>query len=369
MTKKILIAVLAVVFVGTLLFVVLSTGDDNKSEKDGSITTENMVQVEDEPTDKLEGPLYDYDLAEYVTLVDVKNITVDTEYVEDAVSKEIRNVVAKYAEKKSVVDRPVKNGDIVVMDYVGTKDGIAFEGGTANNAELEIGSNSYIPGFESGLVGANIGDEVKLDLTFPEEYRNNPDLAGAKVVFTVKVKAITEVVYPELTDSMVGALNSDNYKTAEEFKSFCTEEITKYYLWQKYVESCTVLKYPEKEFEYYKNQLVSYYTSMAAYNGLTLEQLVVSYMGFKNVDEFNSTIVEQVNVTVKNEMVAFQTARTNNIKVTDEEYQTEGLVIAKENGYDTLAELEESTGKEYIELQIMQVKTIDFVFESNAAQQ
>ena len=356
---------------------VLMTGDAKKSDNNGDATgnattvTETQGVGGDDPigdnSSVFEGPLYDYDLNEYITLGDLEKVTADSEFVENAVSDELKNVAAKYSEKKSIIDRPVQNGDFVVIDYVGTKDGIAFEGGSAENAELEIGSNTYIPGFESGLIGANIGDEVKLDLTFPEEYRNNPDLAGAKVVFTVKVKAITEVVYPELTDSMIEELNSDLFKTVDEFKAYYTIEASKVSFWQQYVESCKVLKYPEKELNYYKNNFISYYKQLATYYGMTIDQVVIGYFGFKSVDEFYTFSEEQAKVSILNEMVVYQTAKANNLTITDEEYKTEGLTVAEQNGYETLEELEKAVSKDFIELQILSPKVINFVYDMKTA--
>lgn len=98
------------------------------------------------------------------------------------------------------VDRPAVNGDKLNIDFVGTKDGEAFEGGTAEGSDLELGSNSMIPGFEDGLVGANSGEEKLLALTFPEDYHSE-ELQGAAVEFTVKVNTISEKQLPELDDS------------------------------------------------------------------------------------------------------------------------------------------------------------------------
>ena len=110
---------------------------------------------------------------------------------------EMIDILRKQQGTWEAVERAAADGDQVTIDYVGTKDGEEFDGGKAENAPLVLGSNSFIPGFEDGLVGASAGDEKVLDLKFPEEY-GNADLAGAEVQFTVNVKAVSEQKLPEL---------------------------------------------------------------------------------------------------------------------------------------------------------------------------
>lgn len=112
---------------------------------------------------------------------------------------EMIDILRKQQGTWEAVERAAADGDQVTIDYVGTKDGEEFDGGKAENAPLVLGSNSFIPGFEDGLVGASAGDEKVLDLKFPEEY-GNADLAGAEVQFTVNVKAVSEQKLPELDE-------------------------------------------------------------------------------------------------------------------------------------------------------------------------
>ena len=110
-------------------------------------------------------------------------------------------------------------GDQVNIDYKGLKDGVAFDGGTAEGYDLVLGSGRFIEGFEDGLVGVKKGDKRSLDLTFPDPYTNNPDLAGQPVVFEVTVNAVKKNVVPELTDEFAAKMNPDT-ATVEEFRTF-----------------------------------------------------------------------------------------------------------------------------------------------------
>jgi len=119
--------------------------------------------------------------------------------ISDEDVSEMIDILRKQQATWETVEREAADGDQVTIDYVGTKDGEEFDGGKAENAPLTLGSNTFIPGFEDGLVGTKAGDEKVLDLTFPEDY-GNKDLAGAAVQFAVTVKAVAEQKLPELND-------------------------------------------------------------------------------------------------------------------------------------------------------------------------
>jgi trigger factor len=137
------------------------------------------------------------------------------------IDETIEKIRENFAEKKDV-DRAAKNGDEVVIDFEGKKDGVPFEGGKSEHFPLELGSNSFIPGFEEGIVGHKTGDEFDLDLEFPADY-HAADLAGAKVVFTVKVGHIHEKSLPEVNDEFVTKLGE--FKTVDEFKKQIEEDL------------------------------------------------------------------------------------------------------------------------------------------------
>ena len=119
-----------------------------------------------------------------------------------------------FAERKTV-EREAKDGDEVIIDFLGKKDGVAFDGGKAEKFPLELGSNSFIPGFESGILGKKAGEEFALDLEFPKDYHAK-ELAGAKVVFEVKLHEVRETVLPELNEEFLKKLG--DFKTAEDFE-------------------------------------------------------------------------------------------------------------------------------------------------------
>ena len=158
------------------------------------------------------------DIIPEIKLGDFKNLGVKKEEVK-VTDKDIKqildNVAGSYAEKK-VVKRAAKLGDEVIIDFVGKKGGKAFEGGSAKDYKLVLGSKTFIPGFEDGIIGHESGDKFELELTFPKDY-GVADLAGAKTVFEVLVKQVNEVTKPAINDEL--AKKCGPFKTLDELKA------------------------------------------------------------------------------------------------------------------------------------------------------
>lgn len=204
----------------------------------------------------------DYDVEEYVKLNDYLNMTVELsqsyEVTDEEVKSYIEQIIAQYPDYEKTDKTVVESGDIVNIDYEGKKDGEAFSGGTAEGAHLEIGSGSFIDGFEDGLIGKNVGDTVELNLTFPEEYKTD-ELAGQDVVFTVTINSIdtaVEMTYDAMTDEYVisnfassGVASVDALKEQirsgmqSQYDNSKMQEIQEKVL-EKLVEECSV-EFPE----------------------------------------------------------------------------------------------------------------------------
>lgn len=350
MKKPLLVAIFVIVFIAAFLLIFLP-GKSEKPETEGGNDSTNQSTKP-----------FDYDLEEYITLGSFPSVTIDQADVDELVKSAKDSVAASYGETKEVTDRPIQNGDTVNIDYVGTLDGVAFEGGTDSGYDLVIGSGSFVPGFEDGLIGKNLGDEVALDITFPDNYYEH--LAGKAVVFTVKINKITETVVPELTDAMIITIGSEDYKTVAEFEAFITKLAKKNVIWQTYVESCKVIKYPEKEVNNIYNNIIASYESQAKYYGVTLDYLV-SVMGYSSLDHFKTLALDEAKNSVLAEMVIYQTVRKHNITVTDEEYNKYALEFAKSNGLSSVANMESQMEKEYIMLNVYQLKMIDNAYSAS----
>ena len=161
-----------------------------------------------------------------VKLGEYKNLTVAKQEreVTDADVEERLNQKRNQQAELVVVEEPAKEGDTVVIDFEGFKDGVAFEGGKGENYSLELGSGSFIPGFEDQLVGAKAGDDVEVKVTFPEDYQAE-DLAGKEAIFKVKVHEVKEKELPELDDDFAKDVDEE-VETLDELKAKIREELT-----------------------------------------------------------------------------------------------------------------------------------------------
>ena len=161
-----------------------------------------------------------------VKLGEYKNLTVAKQEreVTDADVEERLNQKRNQQAELVVVEEPAKEGDTVVIDFEGFKDGVAFEGGKGENYSLELGSGSFIPGFEDQLVGAKAGDDVEVKVTFPEDYQAE-DLAGKEAIFKVKVHEVKEKELPALDDEFAKDVDEE-VETLDELKAKIREELT-----------------------------------------------------------------------------------------------------------------------------------------------
>lgn len=183
----------------------------------------DVVKVND---DELEVN-FSFILEPSVTLGEYKNLGVKKETVKvskEEVQQKIDELLKNYTELVIKEEGAVENGDVAVIDFEGFKDGVAFEGGKGENYSLEIGSHSFIPGFEEGIIGMKKGEEKDLTLTFPEEYQEK-SLAGKEVVFKVKVNEIKTKEVPELDKDFFEDLGMEDVKTKEDLEKKMKEEI------------------------------------------------------------------------------------------------------------------------------------------------
>ena len=160
-----------------------------------------------------------------VTLGEYKGVAVEKnveKVTDEAVDARIQNDVERASTTQDVTDRAVENGDIVNLDYAGSVDGVAFEGGTAQGQSLTIGSGMFIPGFEEQMVGMNVGEEKDLNVKFPDEYHSD-ELKGKDAVFHVKVHAIRTKELPEIDDEL--AKDVSDFDTMEQFRAHKREEL------------------------------------------------------------------------------------------------------------------------------------------------
>ncbi|MEG1575595.1 MAG: trigger factor, partial [Clostridium sp.] len=197
----------------TMTAVMLLTGCSGKSKTETA--TASDAQTETTQAETTAGETEPYVAEGSIKLGDYKKIPVNVmkvEVTDEEVDAQIQRILDSNPSYMDV-DRAAKDGDTVNIDYKGLLDGKAFDGGTAEGSDLVLGSNSFIDGFESGLVGTKKGDKKDLKLTFPAEYQNT-DLAGKEVVFQVTVNAVKEKTMPVLNDEFVLKVSPEDKNVA-----------------------------------------------------------------------------------------------------------------------------------------------------------
>lgn len=266
---------------------------------------------------------YDYDLSPYVTLPAYYQMKIDKASVTPTEKDLETQRQNDFAGK--VTDRAAKDGDTVVIDYVGKKDGVAFEGGTATNQSITIGKGGYIDGFEDGLIGVKPGETVDVDMTFPDPYPNNPDLAGVDVVFTMTVHYIktdsTEV--PKLTDELVKTFT--DYKTVEEYEAGILAELSQTMLenvvWNKLMSESQFPRIPEIPYNRYRDDYINNYKTMADTYNMDFSSFLAQ-MGTTEA-QFLATAKEYADNSVKADLIIYGIAKEKNLTPTEADRKAE----------------------------------------------
>lgn len=305
----------------------------------------------------------DFDKA--LTLAEYKGITLDTssdeygEFYDNVIVSDIKNN-SLYIEK---TEGTVSEGDIANIDYVGKKDGVAFEGGTDEGYDLEIGSNSFIEGFESGLIGAEIGKTIDLNLTFPEDY-GNEELNGADVVFTVTVNSVqtTDGIEPKDIYEDLG------YKTLKEYENDVKERATENYFLNLVRSKSEIKEYPDEDVKTLKTQIKdALNNNFTSYYGMSLESYLTQN-GMTMIDFENNLLNNQVKPLIAETMPLYAILDKEGVKITDEDIETKLDELVKEyesSGTSVDAEtIKKSVGEYSIENLAVQEKALEIIKEN-----
>lgn len=319
-----------------------------------------------------EGLIKGVNVNDYLKLVDYKNITAplsEIEYSDEKVDADIKTLLEDHSELSTETDAAIKDGDKVNIDYVGSVDGVEFSGGNTNGegADLVIGSKSYIDDFEEQLIGHKIGDKVTVNVNFPDEYSNNPDLAGKEAVFEVEINGIYES--PEFTDAFVKENLSENASTVAEYREYLKktkyEENLNTWLEKYLTENTTATSYPSEYFNHlksiqkYEDQMSldymnSFYASMGSDQKATFEQ----YVGMSE-SKYDDSLEESIKDRAKDALLYQAIYEKEGLKVSKDDYATY-FDSASTGGYD--AQVKEQ-GVGYVMQQMIDKKVLDYVKE------
>ena len=264
----------------------------------------------------------------------VKIDKIDAEVTEDDVMAEIEKEREKSARNITVEDRPVKDGDMTTLDFEGFVDGVAFEGGKGENYPLTIGSGAFIPGFEEQLVGAEIGKEVEVKVTFPEDYQAE-NLKGKDAVFKCTIKEIKEKELPELDDEFASEVSE--FETLAEYKEDVKKNLTEKKEKDaknaredaavKAAVEVSEMEIPDAMLETQQRQMVDEFAQRITMQGLSMEQ----YFQFTgtNYQQMVEQVKPQAEERIKSRLVLEAIAKAENIEATEEDYEKELETMAE----------------------------------------
>jgi trigger factor len=317
----------------------------------------------------------EYDASDYVELGDYKNLKITLgayEVTDDDVKSNIESMLYNYPDYEDLDKDTVEDGDTVNIDYEGIKDGVAFDG-----AYLEIGSGSFIPGFEEGLVGKKVGEKVKLDLTFPDTY-GNKELAGQAVVFNVTINKIVqkiEMTYDKITDEYITKnFAAQGYNNMEELEAGirtqleASNESTKATdiqdaIFDKLAEVCTIKGLPDGLLESKVTEYIEQYKSgLKANYGMEMEEYLESIGSTE--EEFNQQAEEFMKESLNNQLILEAIAKKEKIDVDEEGYATYKEGIVSDYGYESEDALIEQYGEDYVKNAYLTTKTLEMLTES-----
>ena len=308
-----------------------------------------------------------------VTLGQYKGIEVEKAEVvvsDDEIEHQLEHLRSDNARWVTIEDRSVQNGDMVVLDYSGSVDGVAFDGGTAEQQTLEIGSGQFIPGFEEQLVGINLEEESDITVTFPEEYQSE-DLKGKEAVFHVKIHEIKEKELPALDDDF--AKDVSEFATLDEYKDDLRKKLQdtaeqneksrmENQLLTKISENATV-DIPNILVENEIDNTVRDMEMRLRYSGMDLQ----NYLGMINtsMEDFREQYRENAYNRVKTQLVLEAITKQEEVTIIDEDREAEYEKLAKQYNRP-VEEIKKSFGgnEGYMDNSISVQKTIDALLEA-----
>ncbi|MDE7178114.1 MAG: trigger factor [Lachnospiraceae bacterium] len=263
----------------------------------------------------------------------VKVDKIETAVTDEEIDAEINRERENSARNVTVEDRPVKDGDMTTLDFEGFVDGEAFEGGKGENYPLTIGSGAFIPGFEEQLIGAKIGEETEVKVTFPEDYQAE-HLQGKEAVFKCTVKEIREKELPELNDEF--ASDVSEFETLAEYREDVKKNLEEKKLKDaknekedaavKAAVEASEMEIPEAMLETQQKQMVDEFAQRITMQGLSMEQ----YFQFTgtNYQQMVEQVKPQAEERIRARLVLEAVAKAENLEVSDEEYEEELKTMA-----------------------------------------
>lgn len=260
-------------------------------------------------------------------------------------------------------------GDVANIDFTGYVDGEAFAGGSGTGYDLTLGSGRMIPGFEDQIIGHKVGEEFDINVTFPEEYPNDPSMANVDAVFKIKINSVSTKIMPEYNDAFVA--ENTTYSTTKEYEDSIRENYekndklrNKSAVVTQVVDGAEILSYPEQEVQQLIDENVKSVEESAASYGYDLASYVQGVYGMESEDSFREFIAESVKDFLKEKIVICAIADKENITVSKEEIADIKKELMATYGYDNEAKFDEVMSADDLTYYALSEKVTDFLLEN-----
>jgi len=345
-------------------------GNSGTTSPDGS----NAVFTDEAVTDS--------NIFDFVSLGEYKGITytpISPEPVTDEdIIIAIEGMMSEEGEMTEVTDRPVQRNDTVIIDFVGYVDGVPFDGGAADGAELVIGSGMFIPGFEEQIIGKNLGDEFDIHVTFPEEYEES--LAGKAAVFKTVLHNIFYQSFPELNDDYVmfyfgveslAVMKDQMREQMTNDRALDAQNESRYQVWSVVFRSSTILKYPNAEVDFRIRRAMMEFEYYSEIYGMDLDDLIYQMTEgmYQSTDAFIDGEMRQGAIDdVGQDLVLRAIGSKEGLSVSDQEFQAGVVRLVSEYGYESEEQFLEINGESAVRIALLSDKVIEMLMSNAIAQ-
>ena len=318
-------------------------------------------------TEMLEEAAFDYNVSDYVTLGEYKNL--DIRYPvpvvsDDDVEMSVEEFLDENTEYNEISNRPAQDGDFINIDFTGTIDGKEFDGGTAQDYEFTLGQEEFLDDFEANVIGKNTGETFTFQMVFPDDY--DEDLSGKTAEFTVTLNSISEVVVPEYNDELVKKLT--DYDTVAAYEDSLREELLLSAqeesastagdeALEKAVENATINGYPQALYDVCYNETMEQYQSYADMFGVEFDEFMSDFMEDGDVESETLNWVNEI-------LVSQAIAEQEGFEITDDNYKSEAESLAVEYEYDTVDDFIADYGVLSVRAMLVRDKAIAFLYEN-----
>lgn len=308
---------------------------------------------------------------DYVELFTYKGMHIPAEahtVTDEAIQSEIDTIMADYVTSEQITDRAVADKDTVNIDYVGSVDGVEFEGGSTGGegTEVIIGTTTYVDDFLEQLIGHKPGDKFDVNVTFPDDY-SEETLQGKDAVFATTINHIVKQTTPELTDAFVAENLAETYgwTTAAAMKTGIKENLQKSsvqnYIGDFFTTGVTVSSVPERLTKYQERAMINYYQQFADQYEMTLDAFLLEQVGVESKDALIAQEADNNLQAAKYYFVCQAVAEDMNLTITKEDMDTYFIEVMDTEDY---TEYEDQYGLPYLKQAVMVQKVMDYIMDN-----